>query len=272
MAEGQNTNEKPLKSNLDVLDQEIAQAVEELNRPARGLLMSGLLAGFGVGVSLLLLAAIKAGGEGALPELLVSMLAANGYALGFIIVIMANTDLFTEYTTIAILPVLTRDASARALARLWVLVYVSNLVGGAIFAWMAVAVASPIGGIPQEIFGEIARELVQHSGWLILGSALLAGWLMGLLSWLVTAARETISQIFFIWIIGFTIGFVPLHHSVVGTVEVVAGMLTGAVAWLDFGRFLLWTTIGNAIGGVVFALLIRYSVLIGGGKPDESSR
>ena len=94
---------------------------------------------------------------------------------------------------------------------------------------------------------------------------MLAGWLMGLLSWLVAAGRDTISQIVMVGIITTVIGFAGLHHVILGTVETLAGVFAGQdVGLLDFGRFLLWTTLGNILGGSVFVCAIKY----GHAKPE----
>ena len=81
---------------------------------------------------------------------------------------------------------------------------------------------------------------------------------MGLLSWLVAASRDTISQIAIVWLIATVIGFAHLHHVVVGSVEVLAGVFAGSdVTMSDYGHFLLWTTLGNAIGGPFFVAFIK---------------
>jgi formate-nitrite transporter family protein len=48
-------------------------------------------------------------------------------------------------------------------------------------------------------------------------------------------------------------------------------MLAGAgIVPADFGYFLMWTTLGNIIGGVIFAALIRFSVLMKSARhPDQ---
>jgi formate/nitrite transporter FocA (FNT family) len=87
----------------------------------------------------------------------------------------------------------------------------------------------------------------------------LAGWLMGLLSWLVAASRDTISQIFIIALVTTAIGITHLHHAVVGSAEVLAGVFSGQGATLaGFGKFLLWSTLGNILGGVLFVALIKF--------------
>ncbi len=127
-----------------------------------------------------------------------------------------------------------------------------------------------LGAIEPKAFGEIASSVVTHSWWVILLSAVLAGWMMGLLSWLVAAGRDTISQIFIVWLITAAIGFGHLHHSIVGTVEVLAGLFSGqGITLLDYGHFIVWTTLGNVIGGVFFVALIKYSHAIRGGDEPE---
>ena len=94
---------------------------------------------------------------------------------------------------------------------------------------------------------------------MILVSAILAGWLMGLVSWLVTAGRDTISEIVFVWLVTGTIGLAHFHHCIAGSVEVLAAVFAGQGTTLaDFGHFLLFSTLGNVIGGVFFVALVKY--------------
>lgn len=267
--------EAPLKPLRTILGQEIRQAEEELQRPLKGIFVSGVLAGVGVGASTFAAAVILTSTSGELPGSVVSLLAANAYTIGFIVVILAHTDLFTEYTTIAILPVLTGRAGIGALGRLWGLVYAGNMVGAVLFALLIARLGPSLEVIDPGVLARMASRLVHHTWWVVLLSAVLAGWLMGVLSWLIAAGRETISQIFFIWMITGVIGLAHLHHAITGTLDILAGVFVGA----DIGTGALvstvfWTTVGNAIGGVVFAVLIRYSLVLreadegGGGRRD----
>ncbi len=192
------------------------------------------------------------------------ILIANAYTIGFVVVIFGRTDLFTEYTTLAILPVLAGRSRLRELARLWGIIYSANVAGATIFAVLIAVIGPALGVVEQGVLGAIASRLVNHPWWVILLSSTLAGWLMGLLSWLVSAGRETISQVLFVWLITSVIGFSHLHHSITGTVEVLLGIFSSPeVAVQDFAYFLLWTTLGNAAGGVIFAVLIHNSVFLG---------
>jgi formate/nitrite transporter FocA (FNT family) len=208
--------------------------------------------------------------EGVLPEPIFELLVANVYAIGFIFVVLGRSELFTEHTALAVLPVLNGRASLGELARLWGLIYSSNLLGAALFALLATQVGPALGVISPETFHEIGQRLIGYNGWTILLSGLLAGWLMGLLSWLVAAGRDTISQIVMVWLVTTAIGFGHFHHAIVGSVEVLAGLFVSqGINWGDYLHFLFWATIGNSIGGVVFVALIKYSHVISSSDQPE---
>jgi formate/nitrite transporter FocA (FNT family) len=255
-----NTNrEETQKSYHDILRQQVHEELVQIHRPTAGLFISGLSAGLDVGFSLLLMAVMYTMTNGVFAEPVVNILVANMYSIGFIFVILGRSELFTEHTTLAFLPVLNRRASLKALSRLWVTIYTSNLIGAAIFAFIATIIGPALDVIDPIAFEELARPLVEHPWWIILLSGVLAGWMMGLLSWLVTASRDTVSQVLIVWLVTTGIGLAHLHHSIVGTVEVLAAVFaTQGVTLAEFGHFLLWATLGNAIGGLVFVALIKY--------------
>jgi formate/nitrite transporter FocA (FNT family) len=249
----------PKKASRQILLHEIEEGIDALEKPLGGLFISGLSAGLDAGFSLFLMAVVLTKTEGVLPEPIVSLLVANMYAVGFIFVILGRSELFTEQTTLAVLPTLSGNATVGALLRLWVVVFTANTIGAAGFAALASHVGPALGVIEPSSFGEIARTMTGHSSLAMFLSAILAGWLMGLLSWLVAAGRDTISQIVLVWIVTTSIGLAQLHHAVVGTVEVLAGVFSGqGIGTADVGRFLLWVTLGNITGGVVFVAFLKY--------------
>lgn len=252
-------SQEPQKSYETILEQEIEAGLTELERPPGGLLLSGLSAGLDVSLSLLLMGVMRTLTEGTLPHPVSEILVALMYAAGFLFVVIGRSELFTEHTTLAVLPVLDGRASVGQLGRLWGLVYVSNLAGAAALAAFLAFLGPRMEIIEPRVFGDIAHGLVKHPGWVILLSAVLAGWLMGLLSWLVAASRDTIGQIFIVVAVTTAIGLAHLHHSIVGTAEVLAGVFSGLGATpADFGKFLFWATLGNILGGTLFVALIKF--------------
>lgn len=267
-----NTRE-PLPSYRSMFDAEVQQAIAELKRPNQALFASGVIAGASVGFSVLLLGLIVAS-YGEMPDALMPrLLLGSAYAAGFVLAILARADLFTEYTTIAILPILTGGARMADLARLWSLVYLGNFVGGVWIALAAVFLGPEIGIFESGDLGVLAHHLSRYSWWVILLSAVLAGWLMGLLSWLIAGGRDTTSQILFIGLIGIAIGALGLHHSITGSIEMLAGLMADpAISWGAVLYVVSWTTLGNAIGGILFAFVIRQGVQMHGGDVSRADR
>jgi formate/nitrite transporter FocA (FNT family) len=250
---------EPKKPSEEILRHEIMEGVDALDRPLAPLFISGLSAGLDIGFSLFVMAVARTLIGDSWGEPAVVLVTANAYAVGFIFVVLGRAELFTEQTTLAVLPVLNGRAGLGALARLWGVVYVANLLGAAAFAGLAVLIGPAVGVIDPSVFGDFARRMTDHTGPVIFAGAVLAGWLMGLMSWLVAASRDTIGQIALVWLIATVIGLARLSHVVVGSVEVLAGVFSGqGVTAADYAHFLFWATLGNALGGAFFVALIKY--------------
>lgn len=259
MREDVATDHSALKPYEEMLVGELHEGISTYERSSLGLFVSSVSAGMDISFSVLLIVvahSLLAGAGGTT----LSFVTAGLYPVGFVFVILGRAELFTEQTTLAIVPVLHGRASIRSLFWLWAIVYVGNLLGiAAMMAGFTVLLPALELTDPSR-FERVAQEVFHFSAWIIVLSGIFAGWLMGLLSWLLTATRDTISQIVLVWLIAMVIGMGGLHHSIVGAGEVLGGMFSGhQVSFSDFGRFLLWVTIGNTLGGFIFALLLKYS-------------
>lgn len=247
------------KSYSTILEQEIDLGQRELERETGGLLMSGLSAGLDIGFSVLAATVIITLADDQFPEASTRLLAALAYSIGFVFVIFGRSELYTEHTTLAFLPVLAGRARVSHLLRLWALVFIANVAGTWAFAGLLAAIGPALGVIEPAALGSEAVHSLEHSWLVILTSAILAGWLMGLASWLVTAARTTGAEIFFVVLVTSLIGLAELHHCIVGSVKVLAAVFaTGELGMADYLRFMGLATLGNTIGGVVFVAVIKY--------------
>lgn len=261
--------QKPQKSQQLILKHTEEAALTQLNRGPVGLMLSGLTAGLDIGFSVLMMAVVLTLFNGVFPGPVVHFLVSNMYPLGFMFVVLGRSELFTEHTTLAILPVLQGLTSLKKLLRLWGIVYVSNIVGGLIFALILSYLSGPLHFLQSWSLSKISNDLVSHSWMATLISAALAGWLMGLLAWLVAASRDTISQILIIWIITTCIGLAGLAHSIVGNIEVAGGLFSGNISFVQYINFLIPVTLGNIIGGVFFVGILKYSHTSLSGKEEE---
>ena len=242
-----------------VLEQQASQATEELERPTLPLLLSGLTAGLDLGFGPF---AMAVGGTlmmDVLSRPALTLLQANLYTIGFLFVIVGRSALFTEQTASAVQPVLARKATVAQLLRLWGLVLVSNLVGGVLFAALAAPLGRGLAIVEPSVLAEMAHRVTVAPTDVMFLSAVAAGWIMGLVSWLVVAARDTTAQILAIWAATMLIGLAGLHHSIAGASEILLAVFAGAGAtWADLWRFLAIAIPGNAVGGVVFVALLKF--------------
>ena len=257
--EMKNALNKP-KQIEEILQEQIDTALREHSRSNIDLLLSAISAGLEIGFSVFLMATVYSLFHGVLHPSVLHVLISLAYPLGFIFVIIGKSELFTEHTTMAVLPVLNRNASIKSLLVLWIIIYFGNLTGGYVISSILAFLPAKLDVIQNEAYYQIAKKVIAHEWYIIMGSAILAGWLMGLLSWLVTSSQETISRLIIITLITSVIGIGGLHHCIVGSIEVFTAMLSSKLITLkDYLNVQLWSTIGNLFGGVVFVALLKFS-------------
>jgi formate/nitrite transporter FocA (FNT family) len=243
----------------NIIERTMENALKEMSRPSKGMFLSGFSAGLNLSFGALFMIATLALSGGFESALAKQTALGAVSSLPFLFVMIGQTELFTAHTTMAILPVLDGRASLGDLGRVWSLIYVSNLLGCAVFAGLVVAIGGPMWSVDSATFGSLAEALLSVPWWTVLLSATVAGWLMGLATWLLAASRDTVSRVLLVLLITAMIGFGPFHHSILGTTEVLIGMFAGqGVTVADFAYFLVWTTLGNVVGGVFFVGLFNY--------------
>ena len=261
--------QEPLKSVEEMLEAETFEGLSQINRQPFKLFLSSISAGLDVGFSILALGVVTAflapmATEAGMPA--VKFIALLFYPIGFLFVIFGKSELFTAHTVTGLLPILEGVAPWYKLLMLWGVVYAGNLIGAALFS-LGLSVLSPVtpDGTAHAL-EEFAEHLLNVPAWSIVVSGIFGGWLMALIAWIKNSPRDSITIVVLIYLITFLIGAVPLHHSIVGSVEVFAGMAYGAA--IDFGQyfsFLFLSTFGNIIGGIVFVTLFKW----GHARPDD---
>ncbi len=225
--------------------------------------LSSFTAGLEIGFSFLLMCSVYSFFDGKLAEDVIFKLMTFVYPAGFIMVILGRSLLFTEQTSLLSLPVLNKKQSISNLLKLWGLVIFGNLIGGCVMSLLLIWIGPALGIFDLLAVERIALHVTKFSAEIILVSAILAGWLMGLLSWLLSSAKDTVSRILLIIMITGIMAFTSLHHSIVGNVEVFAGLLSSTKITLsDYLTFESIAILGNAIGGVVFVALLKYRAFV----------
>jgi formate/nitrite transporter FocA (FNT family) len=247
------------KSQEEILVDQLCEGIETYEHHKAKVFLGAITAGAELGFSYLIIAVLYTLLNDKIDEATIPFVAAFAYPLGFIIVVLGKSILFTEQTSLLALPVLHGKRSIGELLQLWGIVIAGNLIGGAFIAVLIGIVGTAMGIISLETIATIASHVSKADVPVIFGSAILAGWLMALLSWLVSSSTETISRIVVIYMITVIVGFAGLHHSIVGNTEVLAGLIfTDAISVDTYLTFQVTALLGNAFGGVIFVALLRY--------------
>jgi len=247
-------DEEELPSRAMAIHEHIRQDGEkEMERDAMALLWSAIAAGLSMGASLLVKGIFHVKLDG-IPGSYV--LESFGYTFGFIIVIMARQQLFTENTVTAVLPVMQNPTwkNGGLLLRLWSLVLLGNLIGTAIAAW-AFEYMPIFDEATRDAFVEIGMEVMKNTPIEMFSNAIISGWLVATMVWMFPAAGS--AKIVVIILMTWVIALADTTHIVVGAVEIFYLVFNGTIPWTDFlWPFAIPTLAGNICGGTfIFALL-----------------
>lgn len=245
----------------DILSRVIHEGEELFKISNRAMFLSAIIAGLEIGFSYLLVCAVYYLFGGTLDEQIVLKLFSVVYPVGFILVILGKSALYTEQTSVLALPVLNGQRSIWELLKVWGLVILGNIIGGMFFAYFIGVLAPKMNLFTTETMVSVGSHVFSYEWWVILLSAITAGWLMGLLTWLLNSTFSSLTRVLLIFMITGVIGFGGFHHSIVGNVEVFGALLHSSdISILDYLWFLLLALLGNGIGGAIVVGLFKYRI------------
>jgi len=245
----------------DILSRIIHEGEEIFKVKNTAIVLSAIIAGMEIGVSYLLICALYYSLAGSMDESTIFQLFGLVYPVGFILVILGKSALYTEQTSVLTLPVLNGQRNIVELLRIWGLVILGNVVGGIIFTVFIGILAPKMDLFDHETMVTIGKHILHFDGWVLFLSGIVAGWLMGLLSWLLNSTINSITRVFLIFMITCVIGFGGFHHSIVGNIEVFGAFLySDSVTLIDYAWFLFLALVGNSIGGAIVVGLFKYRI------------
>ena len=181
------------------------------------------------------------------------------YPLGFILVIIGRSQLFTENTLEPVIPVLARPSLATLgrMLRLWAIVLAGNMAGAAAFGSLF-AITPVVSPAVRGSMLALGSALFDGSFGAQFYHAIFAGWLIALTAWLVAATSQTSAQILLIWLTTAPIAALDFRHSIAGSVEVFFVAASGHQTWAAAAMFVLPAVIGNVVGGVTFVAMLNH--------------
>ena len=249
------------KAYTEILSRVIHEGEEIFRLKKRAVFLSACIAGLEIGFSYVLICTLYFLLQDFLNDAIVFRLFGLVYPLGFILVILGKSALFTEQTSVLALPVFNGQRTVLELLQIWGIVIFGNIIGGIAFVFFIGAVAPELGVFDQSTMATIGSHVLGNNNWVLFLSAVMAGWLMGLLTWLLNSTVQILTRILLIILITGTIGFIGFHHSIVGNLEAFGGFLYGDdILLIDYLMFLMLTLLGNGIGGAIVVGLFKYRI------------
>jgi formate/nitrite transporter FocA (FNT family) len=237
----------------DIYERVVEDAGAELERSGTSLASSALFAGFTIGATPLVVALTL----GLLDSEGETLIAALLYPIGYAAVILGRAQFFTENTLYPVILSFQDRSALAGTARLWAIVYGANVAGAFLFALMLVG-ADFLGDAAHAEFvqfgGEAAAGPFSDNFW----SAVITGWLLATVAWLVEATETAIGQLVAIWALTLIVGLGSFDHCIASTINVAAATMDGE---LGLDRLLGWlgtVTLGNIAGGVLIVSMLNY--------------
>lgn len=235
----------------------------ELERTTSALAWSGLAAGLSMGFSLLATAILHA----RLPDTKwAPLVAALGYTIGFVIVVLGRQQLFTENTLTVILPLLgkRRSATVGNVLRLWATVLAANAAGAILIA-LVFARTEIVDHETFEAMREVSRQAHAPGFAVTLLRGIIAGWLIALMVWLLPFAET--ARVGVIMLLTWLVGAGHFSHIIAGSVDGAFLVFAREKTWLEFlMNFFVPALIGNIIGGVSLVAAINHAQVVAGNE------
>ena len=229
---------------------------EEMARPATSLWWSGLAAGLSISFSLLAQAILQTHLPDASWRPLVTSF---GYSVGFLMVVLARQQLFTENTITIVLPVIAEPSrrSFWLMARIWSIVLIANLAG-TLFASLLCTFSPILSPELRDGMVEISRHVIGH-GWIeMFFRAISAGFLIAAMVWLIPSADA--AQFHVITLMTYLIAAGGFMHIVAGSMEAFMLVVSGQLGvWSMITDFTVPVLLGNIVGGTVLFAVLSYA-------------
>ena len=264
---------KPLGQEApEIIDDAAKIGSKRLHRSITGTEITAFIGGMSVCFGAVAMAWVAASVDGSMTSPSAAhLLGSLFFPVGFIILLVGKSELFTENFFLPVTAVLERRGTVRELLNLWSVSLVFNLLGGLVFAAL-ISRGGVLADLPAEHLIELAEHKVHYSVSTAIVKAIFAGWLMTMLTWLLVAAEGFGARLVIIWIMGTLIVLGQFNHVVISAAEIFIGMMLGAdvgvVEWVL--RNFLPALAGNIIGGVVFVTLLFYVQALQGRKDVET--
>jgi formate/nitrite transporter FocA (FNT family) len=243
------STDEPVEDEIhEAFDRIVSEGAQRLHRSWREVLTTGLAGGLEVGTGVLALLAVYA-------ETQDHLLAGLAFSVGFIALLLARSELFTEGFLVPVTTVAAGRASVGQLGKLWGGTLVANLVGGWVFMWLVVHAFPELGATAVESATRyVDAPLSLRSACL----GVLAGSALTLMTRMQHGTQSDGVKVVAAVAGAFVLAGLQLFHSVLDSLLIFAALQAGAP--FGYGDWLAWfwyTALANCLGGLLVVTLLR---------------
>jgi len=249
----------------EIYQQVASNARQELKRTNTALAISGFGGGAFMGFSALG-TALGVALLGTSP--VAHLIACVFYPIGFIVVIIGRSQLFTENTLYPVALVLAEKRELWNTLRLWSIVLPANVAGALGFAMLA-AWTSALEPRFVDALVHLGVMGLSHAPGAIFWSGVIGGWMIALAAWLVSGSHSITGSVVLIWMLTYIVGLGNFAHCIASSCEILVAVLTGHATWAAYGEWLGFAVMGNICGGVGLVTILEYGQAIYGKGTSE---
>jgi formate/nitrite transporter FocA (FNT family) len=233
----------------EAFDRLVQEGEVRLARPWSTLAVTGLLGGIDIGTGVLayLLVDHETGS---------TLLAGLAFSIGFVALLLARSELFTENFLVPVAAVAARHGTLVTLTRLWGVTLAANLAGGWGVAWLIIRAFPALRSTAVEAGTHYADLGVNLRSFTL---AVLAGMVITLMTRMQHATESLGVQLVPALLFGALLAGGQLFHCVLDSILMFAALITGEApfGYADWLGALAWSALGNVVGGVGLVAFLR---------------
>lgn len=232
----------------EAFDRLVDEGQERLERPMRSLVPTGILGGIDIGLGVLAYLVV-------LHKTDDQLWASLAFSIGFVALLLARSELFTENFLVPVTAVAAQRDSWGQLIRLWVVTLVTNLLGGALIIWIIVTARPDLKPVARETGEHYAHLGVSLQSFLL---AVLAGVVITLMTRMQHATESLGVQLVPAILFGSLLVGAQLFHCVLDGILMLGAVFSGSD--ISIGQWCAavgWAALGNLIGGIGLVTALR---------------
>jgi formate/nitrite transporter FocA (FNT family) len=184
------------------------------------------------------------------------LLAGIAFSVGFVALLLARSELFTEGFLIPVVTVAAKRAKVRHLVKLWAGTLAGNLVGGWLIMWLVVLAFPSLHADLVESATAFATAPVDAQ---TIALSVLGGATITLMTRMQHGTDDMTAKVVAAVVGGFLLAGTQMFHSILDSLLIFGALHTGdaTFGYVDWLRFLLVAVAGNMAGGLGLVTLLR---------------